>query len=512
MKSLKTLLVLISISFLFIRCQNEADKTSHPSISVQAPHYISIDGLWRSTPETATKYPNGTLEYIFHITGNAYGRSEVKGCFLWDDRFYNFWELENIQFDNSTGKLKITDKDGNYYTGIVDSAREKIIGMVHSGNTKNTGPANTLNFIRAENITVDKLFFPRPPDSDGSVTYFYKPPEQVNDGLLSASIFEFINDTSAIYNLMERIIKQEFGRLESLLIIKDNKLVLEEYFYGYDRTQIHHIHSCTKSVTSLLIGMMLDRYNNKSVDSPVFDFLPEYESLKTKENAQITLKHVLTMTAGFSEEEGNAGDDDPEDIIGYILGLPLDSKPGEKFRYSNNCADLLGGVIYSITGKKADIFAKENLFAPLGISEYYWQYENGMPHCHSDLYLLPRDMAKIGLLALNNGSWNGRQIVPKEWIEESTHKHVAESEFFDYGYQWWYRSKQNTPWWDNPVHGGKTEHDMFLALGYGGQYIMVSRDLNLIVVTTSSDYGDGGTARKKVPMVIEEIAPIFENE
>ena len=119
------------------------------------------------------------------------------------------------------------------------------------------------------------------------------------------------------------------------------------------------------------------------------------------------------------------GRDEPEDKIGYILGLPLDSKPGEKFRYSNDCTDLLGGVIYSITGKKADIFAKENLFAPLGISEYYWQYENGMPHCHSDLYLLPRDMAKIGLLALNNGSWNGRQIVPKEWIEESTQKHVA---------------------------------------------------------------------------------------
>ena len=125
--------------------------------------------------------------------------------------------------------------------------------------------------------------------------------------------------------------------------------------------------------------------------------------------------------------------------------------------------------------------------------------------------MYPRDMAKIGLLVLNNGYWNGEQIVPKEWIDMSTKPYVAESEFFDYGYQWWYRSKQNKSWWDDPVHGGKTEHDMLLALGFGGQYIMVVRDLNLVIVTTSSDNnGENGMGHQKIPMVIEDVVPLFD--
>ncbi|MCB0270795.1 MAG: hypothetical protein KDH95_21735, partial [Calditrichaeota bacterium] len=89
--------------------------------------------------------------------------------------------------------------------------------------------------------------------------------------------------------------------------------------------------------------------------------------------------------------------------------------------------------------------------------------------------------------------------------------YVAESEFFDYGYQWWYRSKRNKCWWNDPVHGGKTEHDMFLALGAGGQYIMVISDMNLVIAITSSDYNNDGLDIKKLPMVIEDIVPIFED-
>jgi CubicO group peptidase (beta-lactamase class C family) len=87
---------------------------------------------------------------------------------------------------------------------------------------------------------------------------------------------------------------------------------------------------------------------------------------------------------------------------------------------------------------------------------------------------------------------------------------VAETEFFDYGYQWWYRSKRNTPWWENPVLGGKEENDMFHARGYGGQYIMIIEDLNMVIVVTASDYNESnGMANIKVPMVIEELVPLF---
>jgi CubicO group peptidase (beta-lactamase class C family) len=330
--------------------------------------------------------------------------------------------------------------------------------------------------------------------------------------LQTASLFDIVKDTTAFYKLMERIITQKFGRLESFLLIKDQKLILEEYFYGYDRTQLHHIHSCTKSVTSLLLGIALDRQKMMNVDQPIFNFFEQCDSLISPEKEQITLKQVLTMTAGLQDDD-DFEVHDPDELVEQILSQPLESTPGEEFTYNNNCTNLLGGIIYTLENKQADEFAKEVLFNKLGISEFSWEKEDGALRCHSELHMKPRDMAKIGLLVLQNGSWNGEQIVPKGWIAESTKPYVAESEFFDYGYQWWYRSKGNRSWWENPVHGSNNEHDMFLALGYGGQYIMVIRDLNMVIVTTSSDYSeDNGIAHQKVPMVIEEVVPLFDKE
>jgi CubicO group peptidase (beta-lactamase class C family) len=367
-----------------------------------------------------------------------------------------------------------------------------------------------LDFIRDPDVDIARFFIAYPAGPDGAIAYSYHPPEICNDQLQTGSIFNYLKDSTTFYNLIERIIRQEFGRLESLIIIKDQKLVLEEYFFGYDRTQMHNIHSCTKSVVSLLLGISLERHNKLDVDQPVFNFFPQYDSLKTPEKEKITLEHVLTMTSGLPEDD-DFEKHDPGDLVIQMLIQSLESTPGEKFNYNNNGTNLLGSIIYTLEKKQADEFALEVLFKKLGISDFYWEKENGVLSCHSDLHMLPRDMAKIGLLALNNGSWNGEQIVPEQWIDVSTKAQVAESEFFDYGYQWWYRSKRNKPWWENPVHGGTNEHDMFTALGYGGQFIMIVRDLNMVIVTTSSDYNeDNGRWLANVPMVIENVVPLFD--
>lgn len=143
------------------------------------------------------------------------------------------------------------------------------------------------------------------------------------------------------------------------------------------------------------------------------------------------------MTAGFSEED-EFEDFGPDNFIKYILNSSTESNPGEKFRYSSKCSNLLGGIIYTLENKQADEFAKEALFNQLGISEFNWEKENGVIPCAAGLEMYPRDLAKIGLLVLDNGFWNGEQIIPKEWIITSTNPYVAESKFFDYGYQWWY--------------------------------------------------------------------------
>ena len=201
---------------------------------------------------------------------------------------------------------------------------------------------------------------------------------------------------------------------------------------------------------------------------------------------------------------------DSKEQIETILAQPLDSAPGSRFSYCNDCSQLLGWVIYSLSGMQPDVYAAEQLFRPLGITEFNWETDNGIPHAYSDLHLLPRDMAKIGLLVLQDGQWDGKQIVPREWIRESTRPYVHESPYFEYGLYWWYRSQSDLPWWKEPGTGTPTEHDKIIALGYGGQYIFIIRDLNLVVTTTASDYGNGPKARSKVPMVIEELVPLLE--
>jgi len=509
MNKIKYVLISIGVFGFLICCKQTINTESEQSEFDRDKHYVSLDGLWRVTPETSIKYPHGTLEPIIQISGDAFGNRTARGCFLWEGLFYDYWKFKSFQFNDSTNQIVMTYNDGSVYKGVVDDKREMIQGIAY-WDEEDTTDANKLDFIRDEKFNTNRLFTPYPPGPDGSIGYTYHQPDNCNDQLQIASIFNYVKDSTAFYNIMVKIIKQEFGRLESFLLIKDQKLILEEYFYGYDRTQLHPVHSCTKSITSLLLGIALEHHKKSNVEVPVFNFFPQFDSLITPEKERITLKHVLTMTSGLPEDD-EFEKNDPNDLVKQMLIQPLESVPGEKFNYNGNNSNFLGSIINALEKKQADDFAREVLYNKLGISEFKWEKENGVLPCQSELQMLPRDMAKIGLLVLNNGSRNGEQIVPKEWIVESGKPHVAETEFFDYGYQWWYRSKRNTPWWKDPVHGGKDEHDMFLALGYGGQYIMIIRDLKMVVVITSSDYNEeNGMSLRKIPMVIEEVVPLFE--
>ncbi|MEW6195443.1 MAG: serine hydrolase [Bacteroidota bacterium] len=439
-----------------------------------------IEGMWISTDETSTNFGDADHAVLL-IKKDSTNKLIARGCFIKNEQFKMGCKFIDAQYDSIAKRITIIDSDLDTLIFILDAESKMLIGGVHTEDE-----INPVNFVRAEKDFTN-LFYPRIPDSRGQMTYRYIKPEQIDNYLLTDSIFKFVKDSVAFYNFMDRILKQKSGHLESILIIKDGKLILEEYFFDYNRMKLHRINSCTKSVTSLLLGITLKRNNISNVDQPIFNFFPQYVSYKTSEKEKITLQHVLTMTAGFNEED-DFEDQGPDNFIRYILNSRMDTKPGEKFRYSGKCSNLLGGIIYTLEKKQADEFAKDVLFSKLGIAEFNWEKENGVVPCDAGLQLFPRDMAKIGLLVLNNGNWNGEQIVPKEWIVTSTKPYVAESDFFDYGYQWWHRSKRNKSWWKDPVHGSKDEHDMFLALGAGGQYIMVIRDLNMVVVTASSDY------------------------
>lgn len=472
----------------------------------------NIEGLWISTEETSSQFAPWAQKIALLIKRDSTKIMTVRGHFLKNDESIYEWKFINVQYDTIAKRISALDSDSDTLICGLDAKNEILTGAVHSQD-KTKEP---LNFVRADKNNETgrqleiRLFYPRIPDKNGKITYAYKKPEQIDDGLKTASIYDKNINSNALINLVEEIIIQMYGRMESLLILKDNKLIVEEYFYGYDRTQTHNIYSCTKSITSLLMGMILDRHKNINTDQSLFRFFPQYDFLRTENKAQITLQHILTMTSGFRDHEGPPEKDKPEDLFQYVLSKPLKTKPGEVFKYSDESTNILGGVIYSLEGKRADEFAKEYLFSPLGIDKYFWETENGITHCHSDLHLLPRDMAKIGLLVLNEGKWQGSQIVSKEWIRESTKPHVKESKFYDYGYLWWHRSRNNLQWWKEPNTVSSKEHDLITALGRGGQFITIIRDLNLLIITTASDFESNKMALSKIPMVIEEIVPIFE--
>jgi len=477
--------------------------------SQSEPHYPSLEGLWVCTPETAFDYPESKWITALLIGEAKNGNIEARGCFMWDGSYLNPWELEQSSYNDSTQVLTLVDSNGDRYEGKPDPDMKTIRGYFWSGDSGQITPIDTVDFIRADPKLAQRLFYPRPANSNGIAPYEYKTPDTIDDGLEVANIITFINDSLTLFTLLSDIISQDYGRLESLLVMKDSILVLEEYFFGYDRTQLHNIHSVTKSIASIQLGIVMEQHEDVKLTTPLFNFFPEYDTLEKDGKEHVTLEHLLTMTAGFPVDDVPGWIDLDNQLLN-ILGRPLAQVPGEDFQYNNDNSILLGGILRNITGEPADQLVKRSLFDPMGISIYQWSYVNGLPQCHSDLQMLPRDMAKIGQLVLNDGRWEEDQLVPEAWIRESTRPHLAESEYYDYAYHWWHRSMGNESWWDLQVSGSNEEHEIIIALGFGGQYIMIIRDLDMVVVITSSDYANGHMARSKIPMVIERLIPLFE--
>ncbi|MEJ2103700.1 MAG: serine hydrolase [Ignavibacteriaceae bacterium] len=463
-----------------------------------------IEGLWVSTEEASSQFQPGADKASLLIKRDSTETLTACGFFLRNGEFVQEWNFINVRYDTNEKRISLVDSDSDTLICSLDAEN----GILKRDNT----PGEPLNFVRADKKLEIRLLYPRIPDKDGQIIHRYKKPEQVDDGLQTESIYNYSTDSSSISNLMKEVIDQKYGRIKSLLILKNSKLIAEEYFYGYTRNDLQQIRSCTKSVTSILFGIALDHHKRADIRQPVFNFFPNYDSLKSEGREEITLKNILTMTAGLEWNDYPKEMFNSNDCFKYILSRPMESKPGVKFNYNSGGSVLLGGVIQFLEAEKPLVFAEEFLFTPLGITSYIWEsHKNDILRCGEGLSLRPRDMAKIGLLVLNEGKWHNEQVVSKQWIRESTKPLVQESKFFNYGYQWWHHSKNNLDWWKEPDAISPNEHDLIIALGHGGQYIMIIRDLNLVIVTTASDFEDGRMALSKIPMVIEKIIPIFED-
>jgi CubicO group peptidase (beta-lactamase class C family) len=264
--------------------------------------------------------------------------------------------------------------------------------------------------------------------------------------------------------------------VDSVLVVKDGYLVQEWYFNDYGNDVLHNVYSCTKSVVSTLVGIAVDRGEIDGVDAQLLGLFPDYAPENVDEwKESITLRDMLIMSAGFDARDSwlyeweRLGDmHDADDAVQYVLDLPMAYEPGSRFEYTNGVSHLLSCLITEKTGMSAAEYADEHLFGPLGITDYEWRTDDsGRNWGYSSLYMRPRDMAKIGYLFLNDGMWDGEQLVSESWVREATRHRIDANLRDGYGYQWWV-----------------DDDGYYLALGYMGQFIFVLPEQGIVAVFT----------------------------
>ena len=348
--------------------------------------------------------------------------------------------------------------------------------------------------------------------NDVSGQYSYVVPDLIDDGLDAGSVREANIDTSLIFKALGKIKRGKYDEVHSLLIFKDDKLVVEEYFAGHDynwdqpkfrgeiiswdKNRIHNIMSDTKSVTSALVGIAIEKGFIKSEQESIFKYLPDYQQFENGGREKIRIEHLLTMTSGLEGNEWVSSYrnlDNPiislwlcDDPLHCILDRPMVAEPGTFFSYWGGNQILLGEIIKNASGMTFNEFAEKYLFEPLGITEYEWPLvNNGPPDAAGGLKISPRAMVKIGATFLNNGRWQGKQIISESWVRKSAvpYKNNVEIKVpgekswrHGYTYGWWTRSFEDY------------DLDIYFAGGWGGQNIMIAPDENMVVVFTGGNF------------------------
>ena len=344
----------------------------------------------------------------------------------------------------------------------------------------------------------------KPRESPLFTWQFSTPEEQGMDSVKLLEMLEYYEKQNA---------KDEKVLIDVITIVRNGYIVADIYLNPlFPKNTLHVINSCTKSIVSALIGIAIDRGYIESVGIKVIDTLKDKAPENTDEWLKLlTLEDLLTMQTGLNTQDSYLYKwrrllemQKTDDWVKYILSLPTVIEPGQRFDYSNMSSFLLSAIITQATGMDTLSFAKKYLFDPLGIVDVKWERSpQGIYNGFARIWLKPHDMAKIGQLYLQQGTWNAQQILPAQWVKDSTQTHSRPKKyrpildehgkveyiksalvwiftnllrpFSDgYGYQWWL-----------------DKSGMYSAVGVGGQYIMVVPDEHLVVVFASKLSGKG---------------------
>jgi CubicO group peptidase (beta-lactamase class C family) len=443
----------------------------HYSCKNQTPEII---GHWKATFSDSIKNPEQYLEINelqnkltinIHEPGEDWYNIPGENLYFQHDslHFERFWGLEK-------------------YDGIIIPGDSVIRGVKLIKNSKPIPFSMRRIAYKNFNFKVPRS------DSEGNIIlkYSYTKPVDYSDHLSCGTLEEVGIDPSQIDALMNKILTSQIPNIHSILILKDSKLVLEEYFYGYSVNKTHRIHSVTKSITSALCGIAVEKNPGLTIEEPVWKYFADRNDSKwITDKYDIKVKHLLSMSAGLDWKSLtlNESNDDmdmykTDDYYGYLLNKNQKFQPGSNFCYNNGLSLMLGHIIEKSSGTRADSFSIEHLFDPLKITSYSWDIDqNGIIRMDGGLKVRPRDMIKFGLLYVNNGKWNGSQILSEDWIQSSTSLKIDLNDR-GYAYHWWTM--------DYRING-KT-YKTYYALGHGEQAIIIVPDSKLVLVITAGNY------------------------
>ena len=340
-------------------------------------------------------------------------------------------------------------------------------------------------------------------------------------GIMLIPFHEAFSQTASVDNakldsaikVADRIIETDprifFKNVESIIVFSDGKLKFEKYYNGYNGDSLHLIQSQTKSIVALLMGIAIDKGFVENENVQVASYFPEYFSNGDKLKSRVTIRDLLTMTAGFAWEEmipfENPENDNAKmyrsgNWLQYSLSRPMATEPFREFKYNSGCPMIVAGIIEKATKMRLDEFADKYLFGPLSINNYSWLEDPaGFFHAGGGLRMLPADVVKIGILVLNNGKWASRQVVSEGWIRKMIRPYISTSmDSSEYGYFWWIR--------DLPKRENKSIM-VASAEGAGGQKLYVFPDYRLVIAFTERNY----TTPQVSPLFIKEsVLPVLD--
>lgn len=344
-------------------------------------------------------------------------------------------------------------------------------------------------------------FYPRTP---AATSYSYRAPVPQADGWRTAHVGDVGMDDGPLQALVQRILTSDplgdsAPRIHSLLVARRGKLVLEEYFFGFNSERLHDLRSASKTITAIMAGVAVDRGARFTMQTPVYSLFPQSDSSASSDprKVRITVAHLLTHSTGLAcddNDEASPGNEDTmqrqqkqRDWYRYTLDLSVVHDPGTRYAYCSGAINLVGGIIRQTTNTWLPEFFEQRLARPLQIERYAINLmPTGEAYSGGGIYMRPRDLLKLGELHLRGGVWNGARVVSKRWIDESTAHRIAVPNGSSDGYGW-HRHTLRV--------GGRTYQE-YEANGNGGQFLIVVPELDLAIVFTAGNYGQYHIWRK----------------